>query len=340
MPNESLMAAFARGREAVAAARRIVLFTHERADGDAVGSVAALQHVLRLEGRNAHGVLMEHLSSKYAFTARDEPLLFWGDDGVDDLTKRADLWILLDTAAQKQLAPLAARLQDRTARLLIVDHHATRDIRGDVEIIDETASATALLVAEWCRAEEWALSPTAARLLLMGLATDTGWFRHAGADARTFKSAARLISQGADPSALYDQLFLREPPERFGLFAAVNHAMVLEAGGRLAVLQVTNDLMQRCGATAGMAEDLVSEPLRIKQVAATVLLTETNTPAIRASFRGKPGVDVARVAESFGGGGHRLAAGARLPGPMAAAREQVVRAMTEALAQSTREPGG
>lgn len=326
---------FREARDAVLGAKRIAILTHLRADGDAIGSIVALQNILRLEGRRATAMLFEPPSHRYAFLAQAEPPALFDDAAAQAALADADLWIVADTAARLQVLPFVARLDRRATRLLVIDHHRTRDIVGDVEVIDESASATALIVAEWCAANGWPLSRPAADALFVGLATDTGWFRHAGADARTYRAAAELIARGARPDELYGRLYLSEPLQRFRLFAAVAGRMELECAGRLAVQQVTPGLMNECGASAGMTEDLVNEPLRIETIRASILLTETDGGEIRASLRGKEGVDVGRIAERYGGGGHRLAAGCKLPGPLAAARGALVAAMGEALGSAS-----
>jgi len=334
--NHPLSGAFAEALKLVQESRRVAILTHMRADGDAIGSAAALQHLIRLEGRKAHAMLFEPPSPRYAFMTQRETLLLFDDGSGSAAVDDADLWILVDSAARLQLVPMQRRLDSRSVRLLVIDHHRTRDIVGDVEIVDENASAAALLVAEWSRAAGWPLTSVAAELLFVGLATDTGWFRHAGADARTYRAAAELIAAGARPDDLFARLYLTEPPERFRLFAEVMHAASFEADGQLAVMCVTPAIMKQCNATAGMTEDLINEPLKIQTVRASLLLTEMETGEIRASLRGKEGVDVGRVAETFGGGGHRLAAGCRLSGPLAAARERLVAAVAALLPPAAR----
>lgn len=322
--------AFHRAQAVVAAASRIAIVTHSRADGDAIGSAAGLQCLLRAQGRRADGIVFEPPPPRYAFLQQREPLLVW-DAAAREALDAADLWIMADTSAARQVEPIGPRLAKRTAKLLVIDHHRTRDIRGDAEIIDESAAACALIVLDWAEACGWAIPPAAADLLLAGLAADTGWFAYANADARVFEAAARLLRRGASSAALYERLYRAEQPARFRLFAMANRAATFEAGGRLAVLEVTRALLAECGATSAMTEDLVNEPLRIASVEASILLTDSDDGQIRISFRAKPGRDVATVAQQFGGGGHTLAAGGRTPGPMAAARQAVVAAMTQML---------
>lgn len=331
MPPIAASPEFLKARDLVRAADRIAIVTHTRADGDAIGSLAALQHILRLEGKRAEGLLFEQPAPRYAFIAERENLRAWDDRHAEPLFNAADLWIIVDTAAAAQLPPLTQRLARRTARLIVIDHHRSRDIAGDINLIDEQAAAAALIVYDWFIAAGWALSPAAAEALFIGLATDTGWFRHANADARAFQTAAALMGYGVRPDELHRRLYQSEPAARFRLFAAAMHGLSLEAGGSLAVMEVTREMLARSGATSQLTEDLVNEPLRIGEVCASVLLTETDDGHVRVSFRAKGGIDVAAVAQRFGGGGHALASGATLNGPLAHARHRVIEAMTAAM---------
>lgn len=331
MPPTASGVEFLKARDLVRTADRIAVVTHTRADGDAIGSVAALQHVLRLEGKRAEGLLFEYAAPRYAFLATRENLRTWDDPHAEPIFDAADLWIVVDTAAIAQLPPLTQRLARRTARLIVIDHHRSRDIVGDVNLIDERAAAAAIIVYDWFAAAAWELSPAAAEALFIGVATDTGWFRHANTDERTFQSAARLMRYGVRPDELHRRLYQAEPAARFRLFAAAMHGLSLEAGGSLAVMEVTRQMLAQCGATSQLTEDLVNEPLRIGDVRASVLLIETDDGHVRVSFRAKSALDVAAVAQRFGGGGHTLAAGATLSGPPADARRRVIEAMAAAM---------
>src|SRR5262249_34030867 len=155
----------------------------------------------------------------------------------------ADLWIMVDTAAVAQVEPVAPLLANRRARLLIIDHHRTRDIVADAEIIDDSAAAAALVIADFADAAPWKISSVAAELIFVGLATDTGWFRFANADARALACASRLLEQGVPAAELSQKIFQSDPVERFRLFAAVNQRLAVAGNGRIGVLEVTRELM-------------------------------------------------------------------------------------------------
>ena len=173
---------------------------------------------------------------------------------------------------------------------------------------------------------------SSATLLYTGLATDTGWFRFSNADSAAFATGGRLVDAGARPNELYELLYLNEPEPRVRLIGEVLSSFELLAGGRLAVIRLTRDMIARCGATQQMTEDIINEPQRIGSVVACLLLAEPDGEGpVRVSFRSKRDVDVEAIARQFGGGGHARAAGAKIPGTLDVAYEQVVPVLMRAL---------
>lgn len=318
--------------EAIDSAARIVLTTHARADGDAVGSVAALQRVLRQRGKTVTSYLHESVLGRYAFLTASEPLQVWDQATAAGVLAEADLLLILDTCSVDQLREMAGVIDAAEVYTIAIDHHVTRDPIVSGIYCDETAGATAQIIARLCDHAAWKLDSEAASLLYTGLAMDTGWFRFSNADQAVFTTAARLIDAGARPNELYERLYLSDCEARARLAGAVLTSFELHAGGRLAVIKLTRELIARCGATHDMTEDLINEPQRIGSVLACVLFIEPPTSGlIRVSFRSKRGLDVAALAARFGGGGHARAAGARIRGTMETVTGEVIPAVIEAL---------
>jgi len=316
----------------VEVAQRIVITTHARADGDAIGSVAGLQRVLRGMGKEVAGYLHEVPSPKYAFLTEIEPLVLWGDVLPADVLGRADLIVIVDTCSRSQLADIAEAVASVGPIRLAIDHHATRDAIVDHLVSDVAAAATAGMIADLCDAAGWRIDAQTALLLYTGLATDTGWFRFSNANAAAYRIAARLVDAGARPNELYERLYLSDPAARARLVGTVLSSFELRAEGRLAVIRLTREMMRRCGATHDMSEDLINEPQRVGSVVACVLLAEpAGEGPIRVSFRSKRAIDVAEIAARFGGGGHARAAGARIEGTLNDVADAVVPIMEAAV---------
>ncbi len=319
--------------ERLRASPRIVLTTHARADGDAVGSMAALLRILRQCGKSATAYLHETILDRYAFLAEAEPLPVWDTTAASDILADADLIVIVDTCSAQQLRNLAEPIRTTQIPTLAIDHHVTRDDVVDAVLVDSRVGACAQIITRLCDRAGWPIDATVAQMLYTGLATDTGWFRFSNADSGAFKTAARLIDAGARPSELYERLFLSNCEARVRLIGLVLSSFELHVDGRLAVIRLTREMIEGCGATRRMTEELINEPQRIGSVVACVLFIEPEADGqpVRVSFRSKRGVDVAELAARFGGGGHERAAGARIDGTIDSVAAQVIPVLVEAL---------
>jgi len=307
-------------RETVArieAGSRVVITTHTRADGDAVGSMVALHRLLREMGKTVTGYLHEPVLDRYAFLTEFEPLLLWEAGSAPRILADADLLLVVDTCAASQLGKLAELIKAAPVRKLALDHHVTRDDVVEEVFFDEAAGASAQIVMQLCEHAGWSIGGYTATALFTGLATDTGWFRFANADRAVFAAASKLVKAGARPNELYERLYLSDCEARARLIGAILSSFELYAGGRLAVIRITQELLSRCGATREMTEEIINEPQRVGSVNACLLLVEpAGDGPVRVSFRSKRGLDVAQIAARFGGGGHERAAGARIAGTL------------------------
>lgn len=314
---------------ALSRAERLVLTTHARPDGDALGSAAAVWRAASAAGKACRIVVPDDVPRRFAFLfaggAPDGPERFAAAAGA------ADAVVVLDTCAFAQVEPIADALRAVRAKVVVVDHHATADDVAPLVWRDVTAAAVGVMVAELLGELGWPVDAAAAEALAAAVLTDTGWLRFANTDARALRVAAGLIDGGVRPDALYARLYQSDRPERLRLLAAVLGSLTLHAGGRLAMAAATAEDFARTGAAADETEDFVNEPLRIGSVEVSALLVARADGPIRVSLRSRGGVDVAAVAARFGGGGHAQAAGYRTGGDLAAARAALLTACAEAL---------
>lgn len=317
--------------------RQPILFSHRKPDGDALGAMVGLQQLLIGLGAQPQPLLYEPLSTRFLSFPEFANLPIWktgnpvppGCDGI----------VLVDTCAWSQLDPIDELLRGATVPRLAIDHHRTRDDVADEYWIDPSAAATCLMLYELAKRCGWALNSTAANALFVGIATDTGWFRHSNTDARVHRASADLHALGVEAEVLFDRLFLQDSAGRVRLLGEALRSLELTAGNRLAVSVLDAAAFTRSGATTADTEDMVNEPLRIAEVIVSVLLVEQGDGAVRANFRSKPpqtglipDIDVAEAAKHFGGGGHRRAAGARFLVTIKQAKEMVVQHLSSLLA--------
>lgn len=323
----------------LAAAKRIIVTTHARADADAIGSATALARVLRQRGAQATAFLHEPAPPPYAFMVEGEGVAVWGEGPTVPLGKAArealdaaDLIVIVDTCAKGQLGEVVGAIGESKAAKLAIDHHRTRDEIVDAWLIDDSSGACTEILVRLFDAAGWPIDETTATLLFCGVTTDTGWFRFSNADAGIFSAAARLVECGVKPNELYERLFMNENIPRARLMGAVMSTFRAEADGRLAVIRITREMLAACGATSAMTENLINEPMRVGKVMAAVMLVEPEAAGpIRLSLRSKRDLDVSAIAAKWGGGGHARAAGVRIDGRIEEVEQRVVAAMVEAL---------
>jgi phosphoesterase RecJ-like protein len=308
---------------------------------------------LRSHGAKPTTLLFDPLPSRYAVFHRYESVPLWEPTVHKPDLASVDGIILLDTCAYNQIDPLADWLRSSNLPKLAVDHHITRDGLADDYVVDESAAATCLILYDWARALDWPIHADTRDPLFIGIAMDTGWFRHSNTDDRVLAAAADLVAHGADTYELYRELYLRETPARVRLLGAALSTLELLSDDRIAVMTLSSRTMAECGAVQSDTEDIVNEPLRIGPVVVSVLLVESGDGLIRTSFRSKPqfaprhggpspphedeqdtagqarptfgDIDVSIVAQAFGGGGHKRAAAARITGKLPDVRRAVLR---------------
>ncbi|MBY0459054.1 MAG: bifunctional oligoribonuclease/PAP phosphatase NrnA, partial [Gemmataceae bacterium] len=191
--------------------------------------------------------------------------------------------------------------------------------------VDVSAEATGRLAYEIIRALGAPLTRTSAHHLFMAVATDTGWFRHPNATAETFTLCGELVAAGADPTVLYEQLYEAATLARFKLTAVALEKLATRAGGKIAFTEVTLADYDKTAAVPGDTEDLINYPRSVEGVEIALVFIEQPGGGTKVSFRSRA-ADVSKLAERFGGGGHKLASGARVTKPLPDAREEVLAA--------------
>jgi bifunctional oligoribonuclease and PAP phosphatase NrnA len=312
--------------------QRFLLTTHIRPDGDAIGSMLALADALKGLGKGVRTVVASRVSARYRFLDPEGRVEYFEPPG--DAWRQTDVAVVLDTSAWAQLGSFAAFFQSLPVAKAVIDHHQTQDDLGALRLVDTTAEATGRLVFEALAALEVPPSPAIATDLFVALAMDTGWFRHSNTSAATFALAGKLVAAGARPEVLYDLLFEQNTLGRLKLTGLVLDRLQVTCQGLVAYTEICRGDYEATGATPADSEDLVNFTRSLAGVEVGLFFMEQPRGGIKVSFRARSRVDVARVAERFGGGGHRLAAGATLAGSLDEARARVLDAVAEALSST------
>ncbi|MER3415078.1 MAG: bifunctional oligoribonuclease/PAP phosphatase NrnA [Gemmataceae bacterium] len=309
----------------VARHRHFMLTTHVRPDGDGLGSMKALARALEVLGRQTSLVLPSSLPDRYRFLFADCRVLRYEPGQAQ--WAACDGVVILDTGTWNQLGELGAWLRDTPVERVVIDHHRTQDDLGAQCFVDPAAEATGRLTREAIAALGVALDAVMAEALFVAVAMDTGWFRHSNVRPETFALAAELARHGVCPERLYNQLFEQNSLARMRLMAEVLDRLTLTAQGQVAYSYILLDDYARLGATPQDSEDLVNVTLAVAGVHVGLLFMEQPRGGTKVSLRSRDRVDVGRLAESFGGGGHKQAAGVLLPTSLEQARATLLSAV-------------
>ena len=292
--------------DCIQAADRIFVAGHQHPDGDAVGSLLALQSMLRSFGKTVHAALPDPPPARFEFL-----------DGLDSIATEAPPWhadlaIALDCDGADRLGSLEEAVLSAN-RVVNIDHHRGMKPFGDVQFIDPSAAATAVLVAELAgQLDLLPPTPAQATALYTALIADTGCFRFTNTSPEALHLGADLVAAGVDPAETARRVFSLRPFSSVMLEARALHSLHLADSVLMATL--SHEDFAEIGAVPAETEGIIDAFRDVHGVRAAVLLKESEPGVWNVSLRGND-VDVASVAEQFGGGGHRLAAGCTIEGP-------------------------
>jgi phosphoesterase RecJ-like protein len=309
--------------------QRFVLTTHVRPDPDGLGSQIALADVLESLGKQVDLVISSDWPPRYTFLDPDRRIARFHIPGTP--YQNAGAIIVLDTGTWNQLGDFGTFLKTATAAKVVIDHHLSQDDLGATALVDTTAEATGRLVYEAVQALGRPLSVRAANALFAALATDTGWFRHKNTTAETFALADELMRAGADPTTLYEQIYEQSTLARVHLAGLVMNRLKVIENGRVAYTEVYKSDYAATGAIPQDTEDMINYPRSIAGVEVALFFLEQPVGGVKISFRSRSRIDVAKLAEQFGGGGHRLASGATLQTTLPEAQRRILDAVKAVL---------
>jgi phosphoesterase RecJ-like protein len=323
---------FQKAVELINKSSNILLTTHIKPDGDACGSVAAMYDTLTALGKKAKLILPSEVPEWYEFLFTEKVPIIDEDVTLEQLKQgqfaEPDLIVLIDVNSNNQLSKFSEYLKQNDKPVLVIDHHITNDGLGDVELIDTTAAATALIIFDFLKYANWQITEKIAQALFVAAATDTGWFQFGNTDSKVHRSCAELIDAGVNPTQIYHDLYQNFSPQRFKLMAAMLNTLELHLNGRFATQHILQADFERTGAAYKDTENLIDECQRISTVEAAALFVQLPDGRVKISLRSSGAIDVRKIAAKFGGGGHTMAAGVHLPGPLKDAK-QLIKAEVE-----------
>lgn len=291
--------------ELIETKNRFAITTHIKPDGDGVGSSLGLLWLLRSLGKDAEVVVHGDVPMSYRTLPGAESIR-----DVKRIEKGYDAIFVIECSDISR--PGIAGLEDEFT--VNIDHHATSEHFGTINWIDSTASAVGEMIYNLCKAIGGRITKEIAECVYMALVTDTGSFHFPNTSDRTLKVASELIKAGARPAKISEVVYNNYPWSRIELMRQVLGTVKRDRTGRVASLRQTLAMKEEADAVDGDNNGFVNIPLAARDVIATVYMREVGPDSYRVSLRSKGEINVAKVAEEFGGGGHKNAAGLRIEG--------------------------
>jgi bifunctional oligoribonuclease and PAP phosphatase NrnA len=304
--------------------QRFAILSHVRPDGDALGCQLALALSLQALGKEVQVWNEDGMLEKYSFLPRAE-LLTKPPSTPEDF----DVAVALDTAIQNRLGTSLAAV--RSSKIWInIDHHLSNPGYGDVVYIDTAAPATAEILFRLIKSQGLPFNRDIAENLYAAISTDTGSFQYPKTSAHTFEIAAELIRAGLDVGRLSQQLYENYPRRRLELLRELLRTMRFQQQDRVVSFSLTLKTAAELGIIPEDNEGLIDHLRAIRGVIVAVFFEELTDSKVRVSMRSKTDeVDVCAICQKFGGGGHTLAAGARVRGTLAEVEERVLKEVCE-----------
>jgi phosphoesterase RecJ-like protein len=308
--------------ELIESKRRFAITSHIRPDGDGLGSSLGLYWVLRALDKEAEVIIHDPVPHSYLQLPGAEAVRV-----TQTIDRAYDAVFVIECSDITRPG-----LKDLDKQLVVnIDHHSTSAMFGAINWIDATASAVGEMIYNLCKATGVRVTKEIAECVYTALITDTGSFHYSNTTERTFKVASELVRAGVKPAKIAQAVFASYPWRKIELLGKVLATVRRDATGRVAWMRHTLEMQDGAGATEEDGDGFVNYPLTVAEVEAVALLKETAPGIYRTSLRSKGDINVARVAEKFGGGGHRNAAGCTLTGDWDEAERVVVSLLQEAV---------
>lgn len=287
---------------------RVLVVTHERPDGDAIGSSVGMTQLLRDNGFEADLLLPDETPDCYKCFVPELVTV----SGASELNEKYACVVNTDASTVKRLGLGAVSFDGISVPFYTLDHHPDNEIFGTISYVDSTAAAASAIVYEFAVAASWRISAVSATALLLGITTDTGSFRFDNTNSASHIAASRLLEYGADNRSIIEKAYLSKPLN-MALFEAelMKDHLHVALDGRFAWFFVTRELLDKYSIDIRNTENLIENIRAIDGVVVAALLKVTASPGIfKISLRSKsPDISVGRVARRLNGGGHEMAAG-------------------------------
>lgn len=309
-------------RELIKNSNNIAIMSHIMPDGDNIGSSLALYNALNKIGKNVMFMLDD-----------DVPEIFKLLKGAHQVVKPGiyhdfDLIIALDCGDSGRLGKCEKYLEDK--KVINIDHHVSNTNFGLYNLVDTAAAATSEIVFKLIRELCIPLDKDICDCLYTGIVTDTGQFQYSNTTDLTHEIAADLIKHGVEPAKLYKAIYQNNSKCKMRLIGEAISGMRFHYHDKIASMTLTNEVFKSIGAKDEDADGIINFARDISGIEIAILFKETDDGKVKIGFRSKDYINVNEIAQEFGGGGHKRAAGATVTGEVEEIKYKVIEAAIKA----------
>jgi bifunctional oligoribonuclease and PAP phosphatase NrnA len=314
--------------ELIDSAKNILLTTHLNSDGDGLGTQVAFAHALIARNKNVIIANPTEIPDVYKFLFEDLdcPVYSSPEEAEKNLKGTIDLGIIMDVSTMKRIGEIAAIISGCPLGFLVFDHHISNDMDSVNCHTFPGISSTGEVLYEFFKAACFKLDEKIAQALYVSLTTDTGGFIFPATTANTLDIAANLVRLGADPPLIHERVYQSYPVARYQLMGRFLNGMESMAAGQLIVFELTREMLSHTKSKMEHAEGFSNLGLDIQGCRISMLFSEVDENLTKVSLRCKAPYDVNAIAALVGGGGHILAAGARVRKPLQEVKNLLVSA--------------
>ncbi|MFH1754903.1 MAG: bifunctional oligoribonuclease/PAP phosphatase NrnA [Candidatus Latescibacterota bacterium] len=302
-----------------------LLTTHINPEGDAIGSEVALKAFLESLGKRVFVVNSSETPRNCLFLDPNSEILIYPGGFRAEIMDEVDCIIIVDVNSWDHVGGLHEVLQASAIPRICIDHHQG-DNNGfvDVFVCDTSAASAGVLIYELIKHMHGEITRQITEALYVSLITDTGTFRFTNTDARTFTIAADLYDHGADPFQLHRYIFANRSWGAARLMGTVLNTVESAAGGKLVWIRATREMFENASAIYEDSDGILEHVRGIIGVELCLFFKETSTGRVKVSVRSNGKVNAYLIAKHHGGGGHKMASGIDVDGPMDLAVQKVI----------------
>jgi bifunctional oligoribonuclease and PAP phosphatase NrnA len=294
------------------------IVSHTSPDGDSIGSMLGLFSALKEIGKSADMFIDDPLPEKYSFLPGYKEV-----KNIDDAKDSYSCLIALDCGDLDRLGT-CKRLISKADIIINIDHHVSNSLFGTVNIVDDAASSVGEILYQLFKINDLVVSKDTSLCLYTSLLTDTGGFKYSNTTSVTLSIAGDLINTGIDFSEVYNQVFDVKSINQVKLMSRVTSTLETHFSGKIAILILSRDMLDDCNAREDDASDFINIARDIAGVEVAFFVKEVDSTKCRVSLRSRQFVDVRKIAEIFGGGGHIRASGCTISGSVQEVKDIII----------------